>query len=286
MSITNNFIDGISKKTLNHQGVNQTPALLVIHYSVTNTVQQAVNALNSANLSYHILIEKNGKAFQTRRFTETAAHPGLSNWKANSGVTLSASVSRNSIGICLMNKGFDFDSGSPHKPGKLIYNPSDGSMQEWEVFPEAQIAACRAIAKDVIAAYPITDVIGHHDIAIMGKFDPGPLFDLNALDKLTTAPKTLGHKTTVKSNDGVKLRREPKANGTLIGNLPKGTTLFIRSIAYGPRAECVQPNPPSKKRYLTKWASVDIDGSNKHVGFVHMSGLKSTPLTSTLAAHL
>jgi N-acetylmuramoyl-L-alanine amidase len=286
MSITNHFIDGIAKKTLNHQGANQTPTLLVIHYSVTNTVQQAVNALNSAGLSYHILIEKNGKAFQTRRFTETALHPGLSNWKAESGVTLSASVGRGSVGICLMNKGFDPDSGSPRKAGKLIYNPNDPQMQEWEVFPDEQIEACTAIAKDIIATYPISDVVGHNDVAILGKFDPGPLFNLNALDRLTTAPKLLGFKTTVKANDGLNLRREARANGPLIKNLPKGTEVFIRSIVYGPRAECIQPNPPSKKRYLTKWASVDTDGSNKHAGFVHLSGLRSTPLSPSLAAHL
>ena len=124
MTITDHFIDGLSQRTLKHVGTNQTPKLLVIHYSVTDTVNQAVAALDAAKLGYHILIEKDGKAFQTRPFTQSAAHPGLSNWKAQDGVTLDASVSRGSVGICLMNKGFDHKT-SPHKAGKLTLTYAD-----------------------------------------------------------------------------------------------------------------------------------------------------------------
>ncbi len=60
MSITNHFVDGLAKKTLVHVGTNQTPKLVVIHYSVTDTVAQAVSALNAAKHGYHILIEKDG----------------------------------------------------------------------------------------------------------------------------------------------------------------------------------------------------------------------------------
>lgn len=285
MSITNNFIDGLSKKTLKHVGTNQTPKLLVIHYSVTDTVAQAVAALDAAKLGYHILIEKDGKAFQTRPFTQTAAHPGLSNWKAQEGITLDASVSRGSVGICLMNKGFDHKS-SPHKAGKLIYNPDDPSMQQWEVYPKTQVDACRAIVKDLLETYPVTDVVGHHDIAIGGKFDPGPLFDLEELKAMVKETKSLGFKTKVKSNEPLNLRRKADTGSAIIRELPPGTVLHIRAIAYGPRAQCIRPNPPSKKRYLTKWASVDVDGSNTHQGFVHMSGLEKTPLAANLAGFL
>ena len=260
---------------------------LVIHYSVTNTVAQAVSALNAAGLSYHILIEKDGTAFQTRRFTETALHPGLSNWKAQKDLGLGASLSRGSIGICLMNKGFAFDQGVASAPGKLIYNPNDGSMQRWEKYPASQIKACRKIAEDIIATYPITEVTGHHDIAIMGKFDPGPLFDFAALNGLITKPKPLGFRTKVRSSDGsLTLRREANDASEAVRKLSNGHVVHIRSVAYGPRKQCIQPNPPSRKRYLTRWASVDIDGSNTHAGFVNMKHLEATPLTRDLAAHL
>ncbi len=257
---------------------------------MTNTVAKAVAALNARRLSYHILIEKDGTAFQTRRFTQTALHPGLSNWKANSGVDFGASVMKGSIGICLMNMGFDVASvpASSRGAGKLIYNPHDPLMQTWEKYPAARVATCTAIVKDVIATYPIQEVVGHHDIAIMGKFDPGPLFNLGALDALVTTPKPLGFRTTVTSSDGfLNLRDGPSAGSAIVKRLPSGTPINIRSIVYGKKSQSIDPTTTtSRARYLTPWASVDVDGSNKHAGFVHMSGLAATPLIPALAAKL
>jgi N-acetylmuramoyl-L-alanine amidase len=290
MAIVGDFVEGLAKKTLVHTGAAQSPTLIVIHYSVTNTVADCVAALNSRKLSYHILIEKDGTAFQTRPFTLTAQHPGLSNWKATSGVTLSASVVKGSIGICLMNMGFDTARvpAANVAAGKLIYNPDDPSMQRWEKFPAAQVARCREIVRELVATYPIREVVGHHDIAIMGKFDPGPLFDLNALDALANGPKPLGFSTAVRSSDGfLNLRAGPSSGAAVIRKLPTGAPVHIRTIAYsGKKSQCIDPTTGNRARYLTPWASVDVDGSNRHAGFVHMSGLAATPLAASLAARL
>jgi N-acetylmuramoyl-L-alanine amidase len=249
-----------------------------------------VRALNERGLSYHVLIEKDGTAFQTRPFTKTALHPGLSNWKAVSGVDFGSSVAKGSIGICLMNMGFDVASvpASSVGAGKLIYNRRDPSMQRWEKYPAAQVSTCKAIASDIVATYPIQEVVGHQDIAIMGKFDPGPLFDLAALNALISTPKPLGFRTTVDSSDGsVNLREEPALGATIVRALPNGTPIHIRSIAYGKKSQSIDPSTPtSRARYLTPWASVDVDGSDRHAGFVHMSGLAATPLAPALAAKL
>jgi N-acetylmuramoyl-L-alanine amidase len=290
MAIVDDFVVGIRKKTLAHSGARQRPTLLVIHYSVTNTVAQAVRVLNQRRLSYHVLIEKDGTAFQTRPFTETALHPGLSNWKAISGLDLGSTVGRASIGICLMNMGFDVASipRGAASAGKLMYNPHDPTMQRWEKYPAAQVAACKAIAKDIIATYPIQEVVGHHDIAIMGKFDPGPLFDLAQLNAFITAPKPLGFRTTVAASDGfLNLREEASANATILRRLPSGTPIHVRSVVYGNKSQSIDPRSSSRRaRYLTPWASVDIDGANTHAGFVHMSGLAATPLVAALQAKL
>ena len=285
MLIVDHWVQGLARKTLVHKGANQTPRLLVIHYSVTDTLAQAVTALDAAKLSYHVLIDKNGTAVQTRRFTETAAHPGLSNWKAQGGVTLHSSVSRGSVGICLINRGFDLKSATKFSPGQLLYNPDDPSMQRWERYPAAQVAACVAISKEIIAAYPIAAVVGHHDVAIMGKFDPGPLLDLAALDALVAGPRTLGLSTTVKSAQAPVLGR-PAPTGKVLTTLKKGAAVHVRAVVYGPRKDCVQPSPPSLKRYLTRWASVDVDGSDRHGGFIDLKHLATTPLASALEAHL
>ena len=289
MTITNNFIDGLPIQKLKHVGTTQTPRLLVIHYSVTNTVSEAVTALNGPPaLGYHILIAKDGRAFQTRKFTEHAAHPGRSNWKPEGGLTMASTLQRGSIGICMMNKGFAGDPGVPKKAAKLIYNPDDPSMQKWEVYPAAQIKACMDIAREILGAYPISEVVGHHDIAINGKFDPGPLFDFAPLNALAPSPKPLGFETKVKSGTGtLSVRRLPNASATEVAALPSGTKIHIRTVVYtGKKADSLDPSTETNKRYLTRWASVDIDGSDKHAGFVNMKFLTKTPLSAALAANL
>jgi hypothetical protein len=161
-------------------------------------------------------------------------------------------------------------------------------MQRWEKYTPAQVATCKAIVADLVATYPIRDVAGHHDVAIMGKFDPGPLFDFTGLNSLVAGPKPLGFATAVSASDGfLNLRRGPSTSETVIKRLLSGTPLHIRSIAYGSKAQCIDPNTTqNRKRFLTPWASVDIDGSNQHAGFVHMSGLADTPLVSSLANKL
>jgi N-acetylmuramoyl-L-alanine amidase len=290
MSITSHWITGIAKQPLSHVGGAQpNPGLLVIHYSVTDTVASAVAALNTSGASYHILIEKNGKAYQTRPFTQTAAHPGRSNWKAAASVREASTVQTSSIGICLMNKGWAYGP-SPHAPGKLIYSPNDPGLQQWEIYPDAQVTACAAIARDIIATYPIREVVGHHDIAIAGKFDPGPLFDLAPLNAMLATAPGLGFRTTVNRSGGLPLRQERDPGSKVLGTLANGAVVHVRSVAYGPPTMSLVGAPNTlanrKKRWVTAWASVDIDGSNRHAGFVHMIGLAANPLHATLAARL
>lgn len=291
MAISGDWIVGINKQPLLHVGGSQPkPHLVVIHYSVTDTVADAVAALNARKLGYHILIEKNGVAFQTRPFTETAAHPGRSNWKKETAtIRDGTTVQVNSIGICLMNMGFAHGP-RPSKAGKLIYNPKDMSMQTWEDYPASQLAACTSIVADILATYPITEVVGHHDIAIMGKFDPGPLFDFAPHNALLPAPR-LGLTTTVKAPGGtIKLLEERAAGSKVLATLAHGRTVHVRSVAYGPPTMSLAgvPNTAANKakRWITRFASVDVDGSNRHSGFVDMKGLASTPLAPELAANL
>jgi hypothetical protein len=127
-------------------------------------------------------------------------------------------------------------------------------------------------------------VVGHHDVAIMGKFDPGPLFDLDALNGMIAGPIGLGFETTVRSQ--TPLRKTASPSGDVIGTLKNGDKVFVRSIAYGPKSKSLQPSPTQNKRYLTRWASVDTTGGNRHSGFVDMKALRSTPLVPELAQFL
>ncbi|MCV9936867.1 N-acetylmuramoyl-L-alanine amidase [Boseaceae bacterium BT-24-1] len=283
MAITDGWIAGIKKQPLLHEGGQQpNPKLVVIHYSVTDTVADAVAALNQQKLSYHILIGKDGKACQTRPFTTTAAHPGRSNWKRVKNVRSVSTEQVGSIGICLMNMGYAHGA-RPHADGRLVYNPNDQSMKTWETYPAAQIQTCNSIVADIISTYPIGDAVGHHDVAIMGKFDPGPLFDFAPLLALLPSKPGLGLQTTVHAPGGaISLREDRRGNGKIITKLPHGRKIHVRSVAYGPPAMSLDGVPDNagnrKKRWLTAWASVAIGEDDRHDGYVHMKGLADSPL--------
>jgi N-acetylmuramoyl-L-alanine amidase len=291
MAISGDWIVGIKKQKLKHVGGAQPkPNLLVIHYSVTDTVAQAVTALDAKTLGYHILIEKDGTAYQTRPFIETAAHPGRSNWKKQTkSVSDTSTVQVNSIGICLMNMGFAHGT-RPNKKAKLIYNPKDASMDSWEVYPAPQLATCSSIVADIIATYKITEVVGHHDIAVMGKFDPGPLYDFGPDNALLANPPGLGMDSKVKAGGSIKLLEERAAGSKVLDTLNPGETVHIRSVAYGPPAMSLAGVPDTaanrKKRWITRWASVGVGNTNKHAGYVDLKGLTKTPLVAALDAKL
>ncbi|MCP4183581.1 MAG: N-acetylmuramoyl-L-alanine amidase [Hyphomicrobiales bacterium] len=287
-----NWIDEATPQLLKHKGTNQTPSLVVVHYSVTKTVAGAVKALNKRKLSYHLFIAKDGTLFQTRRLTETAAHPGRSNWKRQSNIKDTSTHQRGSIGICFMNMGFAIPAGNPASQthvGKLKYFPTDPSMQRWDKYTDEQLHTCQEVIEAIGEKFTITEIVGHHDIAIGGKFDPGPQYDFDEANDLAQASPGMGFKTNVKlkkPGDTLSIRQEPNRKSKKLGALNLGDELHVRSIAYGPPKKSISGGTNKKKRWLTVWASVDVDESNTHAGFVHMGGLASTPLIPMLQAKL
>lgn len=287
-----NWIEGATEQPLDHKGANQTPSLIAVHYSVTRTVADAVAVLNKRKLSYHLFIAKDGTLFQTRRLTETARHPGRSNWKQQSGVKDTLTLQRGSIGICFMNMGFAIPANNPASQthvGKLKYFPHDKSMQRWDKYTDEQLQSCRDAIEAIGRKFSISEVVGHHDIAIGGKFDPGPQYDFDEANGLAQASPGMGFKTKVRlktPGDTLSIRQEPNGDSKKLGALNIGDELHIRSIVYGGPKKSISGGTNKKKRWLTTWASVDVDGTDTHAGFVHMGGLVSTPLVPHLQARL
>jgi N-acetylmuramoyl-L-alanine amidase len=120
------------------------PALIVIHYTGDNSEQGAVSWLCAAQsgVSAHLVVNKEGGITQLVPFNITAWHAGRSAYQGRSGV--------NSFSVGIENVGIGDD------------------------WPDAQVEANRAIIAALFAAYPVTDVVGHQDVAPGRKGDPGP----------------------------------------------------------------------------------------------------------------
>jgi N-acetylmuramoyl-L-alanine amidase len=129
------------------------PDCLILHYTGMPTADAALKRLldPASEVSAHYLIWEDGAIDQLVAESERAWHAGKAYWKGETDLN---SVS---IGVEIVNSGHD--GGSPP-------------------FPERQIAATIALARDVCARLAITPdrVLAHSDVAPARKRDPGEGF--------------------------------------------------------------------------------------------------------------
>lgn len=282
-----------------------TPTRIVIHYTAGSTLSGAVSTLAGDGNSYNVLIDVDGSYHQARPFNMRSGHAGRSNWKASGGLTNASTLNTTSIGISMVNLGqfgyfsggrwfWGWSGGAGSGPSildanankhSLIYRPSRPT--HWEPYSRPQLPACKDLVAALVERYPsIIEIVGHHDIAIGHKADPGPLCPLEEWRQEFGKQGPLGLSAKVGSPDGeLNLRDLPNASdGRILQALRNGHEVFIRSVTYVGASRGLVP--ATSGRALSGWASVDIDGSNRHAGFVYMKYLDETPLEAGYAARL
>jgi N-acetylmuramoyl-L-alanine amidase len=284
-----------------------SPTRIVLHYTAGSSLSGAIETLRDRGLSYNVLIDKDGSVHQARAFDRSAGHAGRSNWKASSGLTNASSLNTSSIGISMVNVGlhdffrggrwwYGFRNGDGVPPSvadedanKLssIYVPN--RRPHWDPYPEVQVAACHEVVREIVNHYPeIEEIVGHDDIAIDDKFDPGPALPTQTWREEFGKEGPLGLRATVNSPDEeLNMRDRPVHHGgAVIAVLNQGDEVHIRSVTYASAGSVATLVRPQSGRALTGWASVDTNRSNKHAGFVHMRYLSANPLAAEYAAAL
>ena len=305
--ISDHYVQKATKITTLGQGSKILPTKLVIHYTAGSSLRGAVAALKKRDLSYNILIDVDGTVHQARALNRRAGHAGRSNFKADSGLHNGSSLNSSSVAISLVNLGLHgFFSGGfwwhGRRNGKLqppkvadskankiasIYSP--GNSAHWDPYTKAQIKACNSLIEAILEEYPnITEIVGHDDVSINDKFDPGPDMNLQGWREKYNKEGALGFAAQVNSPDGeLNLRDRPQyLGGKKIATLKQGDSLHIRSVSYVSGRSSAALVNVSKGRALSGWASVDVSGDNKHDGFVYMGYLTKTPLRRDYAKKL
>lgn len=139
------------------RGVSR-PDILLVHYTGLPTAAIALERLchPEFGVSSHYTIDEDGTIYRHVPEERRAWHAGVGCWRGD------RDLNSRSIGIELVNPGHEFG-----------YRP----------FPAPQMAAFRALARDILARHTIAAdaVIGHSDIACTRKQDPGELFDWQGL---------------------------------------------------------------------------------------------------------
>jgi N-acetylmuramoyl-L-alanine amidase len=139
------------------QGIER-PDILLLHYTGMASAEDACRRLcdPASGVSCHYLIDEAGRIVQMVEEEMRAWHAGQSFWQGETD------INSRSIGIEIHNPGHEFG---------------------YRDFPEAQMAAVIALARDVIERHRIVPerVLAHSDVAPRRKMDPGEKFDWKKL---------------------------------------------------------------------------------------------------------
>ncbi len=138
----------------NHDARMGAIDMLILHYTGMLDCAAALARLTdpSAKVSAHYLIDEDGAVFRLVPEERRAWHAGVSYWAGR------RDINDLSIGIELVNPGHEFGYGD---------------------FPPPQMEVLVALAIDIRQRHRIPDrcVLGHSDVAIGRKQDPGERFD-------------------------------------------------------------------------------------------------------------
>jgi N-acetylmuramoyl-L-alanine amidase len=162
------------------------PRYLIIHYTAGRSAQESINwFLNpDASASAHLVIARDGAITQQVPFNRVAWHAGQSSWQNLVG------LNHHSIGIELDNAGrltrqgnswrAWFGGAYPDNEVVVATHKNENTPSGWHSYTEAQIDAAIRVARTLVDAYGLIDVLGHEDISPGRKSDPGPAFPMSS----------------------------------------------------------------------------------------------------------
>lgn len=157
--------------TPNTGGELTSRRFLVMHYTAGNSAEESIQWLRrpEAKGSAHLVIGKDGSVTQMVSFDRIAWHAGKSSWKGVAG------LNSHSIGIELDNLG----RVPTLRPGVLrLRHKNDTAPAFWDPYPFVQVQVAKDVARALVTAYGIREIVGHDDIAPGRKSDPGPAFPM------------------------------------------------------------------------------------------------------------
>jgi len=212
MKIENNKLvgDNVDYVAANSYGKDTTmiPDTIIIHYTAGDNGKVAVKyfAMSTTKTSAHLVVNEDGNITQMVPFDKKAYHAGTSTYDGRS------SFNNFSIGIEISNPGYltkntkgegyvNWIEATKANPKPVADNMvfegahrnSVTKNKYWQKYTDEQIAAVEEICKAIAATYDIKYILGHEEIAVGRKTDPGPAFPLDELRTkiFNAAPKTV-----------------------------------------------------------------------------------------------
>lgn len=286
MRITNHLVEGLRKESFRQRDTLVDPKFIVIHYTAGGDLDSSIAHLKRMGYGYHILIDRDGSLVQGASFDRGVNHAGCSNYAGFE------QFNDNSIGICLANYGYlDLeDQANGHffrsdLPDVELFEEdvvmsrhySGGGVMAWERYTQAQYDSLFKVCKLLHASYPsIMGVLGHDEVAVGRKLDPGPAFDYTGVSALFPNPDLMvaNSRYVVDSPDGeLNLRKGRSSRWSILQTLKNGDVVYLRGKEHFFR---------NRSCTYGGWASVALDESMFHAGFVAWRFLKKETQPSDL----
>lgn len=163
---------------------------IVIHYtagaSAISSTRYMANELTP--VSAHIVIARDGKVYQLVDFNTQAWHAGKS---AHQG---KINLNKFSVGIELDNAGklyrreqkyhAWFGKQIPQEQVVKAKDPQTKCDAYWHAYTPMQLDTLNVVCKLLLETYPFRRIVGHSEISLSGKIDPGPAFPMEDFKKL------------------------------------------------------------------------------------------------------
>ncbi|TCT37681.1 N-acetylmuramoyl-L-alanine amidase [Martelella mediterranea] len=206
MTVKNHRIPSIWYKQTSNLSSGRTlnPSMIVMHYTTgwngegsRNWLMGAAGGTSNEGSSAHVVIDRDGTAWQIAPFNRVAWHAGPSRYGDLE------SLNNHAIGLEFVNSG----PLSPDGDGQWIdpygHRRSDdelnaaggfikashprvgGLVYAWPNYTKVQLATGYAILKALADQYPISAIVSHEEIDTRGwKTDPGPAFPMESFRQL------------------------------------------------------------------------------------------------------
>jgi N-acetylmuramoyl-L-alanine amidase len=199
MEVKNHRIDSIwHRSTSNLSSGRIEPKLIVAHYTTgwngaasRDWLLGRAGGTDNAASSAHVVIDRDGTAWQIAPFNRRAWHAGPSRYEGLDD------INSHGIGIEFVNPGWLEPDGRGGWLDPYRHRRSDDELDQfggfllraharlgsqmlaWPLYTSEQISAGLAVVRAIARKYRIRDVVAHETIDTRGwKTDPGPAFPL------------------------------------------------------------------------------------------------------------
>lgn len=170
---------------------------ITIHYTADTNVERVINALETTNLGYHIIIDRDGSVIQMTAFDKTVNHAGIAEWNKQSPNRTHVAVAVVSWGA-VTKKGEIFEAWNGFPLASSEVRRSRGNINNslyfWHAATSAQEKQLRTFLFWALRqGIKIENICGHDESAqpLGRKSDPGGVLSLTMKDlrnELKTQP--------------------------------------------------------------------------------------------------